>query len=266
MARAVRRPKALKPGAELPPIVETWTGARVSPEQIAQFRATTGLDEKSILFPHVFVFRLLMATLTHGAFPLPIWSALQIRNRLKSYHVLQTGKTYDIETRVGDHRSVEKGLEVDLVTKIVQSDRLEWESIVTFFFRGRYGEALSVPPASPDLADAAVIARFRTPSAGGLPMGRLTGDYNGLHLFDAYARRAGFAAAFLHPQPAAGLCLARLQPPASATQQLDLWIKGPVFYNRDVALTALQSKDEVRFGLSLADDPRFAIAGIWKSL
>jgi hypothetical protein len=85
-------------------------------------------------------------------------------------------------------------------------------------------------------------------------------------IWPQYARRLGFRAAFLHPQRAAGMCLARLPALKCQPQKLDLWIKGPVFYSQDVNLSAIQTATEIRFGLALAGDPRFAISGTWKHL
>jgi hypothetical protein len=101
------------------------------------------------------------------------------------------------------------------------------------------------------------------PEGGGWAFGRLTGDYNGIHTWNWYARRLGFRAAFSHPQRAAGLCLARLREPQADAQTLDLWIKGPVFYGAEVMLRAVDDERGVRFGLALAGDPRPAIAGAW---
>ena len=38
-------------------------------------------DAVRVLLPHIFGFRLSMALLTHPRWPLPIWHALQVRNR-----------------------------------------------------------------------------------------------------------------------------------------------------------------------------------------
>jgi hypothetical protein len=141
------------------------------------------------------------------------------------------------------------------------------ESVITFFYRGRFGTPSNVPaPQPPDLSDAPVVSQFRTNAGGGWTFSGLTGDYNGIHIWRPYARRLGFRAAFLHPQRAAGMCLARLPALKCEAQKLDLWIKGPVFYSQDVNLSAIQTATEIRFGLALAGDPRFAISGTWKHL
>ena len=267
MARALLPSPGFRPGEKFPTIAEVWSGAFITSNHIQQFREATDLDETSILFPHAFGFRALMATLTNRKFPLPIWNALQIRNHLVAYRRFEGGRPYDIETRAGDQRIFEKGIEIDLVTRIMQAGRCDWESVITFFYRGRFGTPSNVPaPQPPDLPDAPVVSQFRTNAGGGWTFGGLTGDYNGIHIWRPYARRLGFRAAFLHPQRAAGMCLARLPALKCEAQKLDLWIKGPVFYSQDVNLSAIQTATEIRFGLALAGDPRFAISGTWKHL
>lgn len=267
MARAFLPSPVFRPGDKFPTIAVVWSGAFITSDHVRRFRDATGLDETSILFPHAFGFRALMATLTNRKFPLPIWNALQIRNHLVAYRPLERGRLYDIEARKGGQRIVERGIEIDLVTRITQAGRCDWESIITFFYRGRFGNPANAPtPQPPNLSDALVISQFMTNAGGGWTFGGLTGDYNGIHIWRPYARRFGFRAAFLHPQRAVGLCIARLPVPTSEAQELDLWIKGPIFYSQDVNLSAIQTVTEIRFGLALAGDTRFAISGTWKNL
>jgi len=132
-------------------------------------------------------------------------------------------------------------------------------------YRGRFGASddPAQPAAPPDLRDAAVEERFRMPPGGGWAFGSLTGDYNGIHCWPWYARRFGFRAAFLHPQRVAGLCMARLAGPRTEAQTLELWLKGPVFYCEEVALSTTAREGAVQFGLALAGDSRMALLGSW---
>ncbi len=78
--------------------------------------------------------------------------------------------------------------------------------------------------------------------------GRFTGDYNGIHLWDWYARRMGFRRALYHPPRVLGQCLAHLpspglRPSSSALagevhRRLDAWLKGPVAHGATVRLHA----------------------------
>lgn len=267
MARAFLRSPSLPRQPQFPDLIERWASVRIGGAHEAHFREATGCDAGSVLYPHVLGFRLQMALLTHPAFPLPLWRALQIRNRLVRHHPLDRGAMYAFETSIGEHRVVEKGIEVDVHTRLSAGDRCDWRSLVTYFYRGRFDapSGPAAPPPSPDLAAASRIAAFHTPKSGGWAFGELTGDYNGIHWQPTYARRFGFKSAFMHPQRSVGLCLARLGLPDTEPGALALWLKGPIFYDADVILSAVREPDQIRFGLALAGDARHAIAGSWSA-
>jgi hypothetical protein len=269
MARACLPSPGLPAGGNFPSIVQRWMGLRIDAQHLAAFHGTTGLDGKdgvSVLYPHVLGFRLLMALVTHPTFPFPIWKALQIRNHLVRHRLIDSRELLDFETRTGAHRVVAKGIEVDVETRLAQGSEYCWESTVTFFYRGHFGAAQvdAVLAPSPDLAQASVAQRFEIPRGGGLRFGKLTGDYNGIHNWNWYARLLGFRAAFPHPQRVAGMCMARLQGPDSVVQHLDLWIKGPVYYGARLVLSAESLDHGIQFGLSLDGDHRAAILGRWR--
>lgn len=270
MARAFRRSRGLPAGSTIPPIEIEWTGWRLEPAQLDAFWASTGLcaDEgMPVLFPHVVGFRLQMALLTHPAYPLPVWTVLQVRNRLVRHVHVSPGEKLDMRTRVGEHRVIDRGIEVDLVTRVMRGETCCWEGRTTFFHRGRFGKptADSQQAAMPDLTRGTAVGRFSMPARGGWDFGKLTGDYNGIHCWNWYARRLGFPRAFAHSQRVAAMCQARLTGPDTQAQTLDLWIKGPVFYGADVALNAISTPEGPGFGLSLEGDSRSALVGHWRA-
>ncbi len=204
MARAFLPSAGLARDGSFPLLVLRWAGLRIDPGHLAAIRRATGLAVEggvSLLYPHVLGFRLQMAVLTHPAFPLPIWTALQVRNRLVRHRRIDSDATFDLETRVGAHRLVEKGVEVDLLSCLSRGSERCWESNITYFYRGRYeGERTEAArAASPDLSATSVVDQFHMPKGGGRTFGRLTGDYNGIHIWSWYARRLGFRDAFSHP-------------------------------------------------------------------
>lgn len=266
--RAARPYTGLPADGSFPAIIARWRGLKLDAAHRDAFCATTGLCDlhaTSVLYPHVLGFRLQMALLTHPAYPLPIWNALQIRNRLVQHRYIEHGAVLDLETRIGAHRVVEKGVEVDLLSRLTSATELCWESAVTFYYRGRFGGVTSDRPrsASPDLSQAVVVDGFRIPRGGGWQFGQLSGDYNGIHLWTPYAKLFGFPAAFPQPQRVVGMCLARLKGPESESQTLELWIKGPVFYGANTVLSSLPCESGTVFGLALEGDSRHAIVGRW---
>lgn len=266
MARAILAPK--RPGlhAQPPALAASWHGHRAEGAPLEDFFALTGLRDHPawpLLYPHLVAFRLQMAVLTDRNYPLPIWNALQIRNRLVLHRPFERGAVLDFETRVGAQRIVEKGVEIDLHTTAQAGGVLAWESDNTFYYRGRFGAAGEASPmaAVPQVESADAI-RWTMPAGGGVRCGALTGDYNGIHLSDWYACRFGFRGAFQHPQRVLGECLARLKAPApSLPIRLDAWLKGPVYYGAAVELRSDVAHDAAAFALHVNGDQRPAIVG-----
>jgi hypothetical protein len=238
-----------------PRIVATWRNHRADPRDLASVLAITGLPagpDLPLLYPHVFGFRLAMAVLTHPAFPVPIWGVLQTRNHLVHHRPIPVQSAMDLECRVLAGRSTAKGAEFDLRTTVHAGRELAWESLVTFFTRGRFGEPAPESPHARSPTEFGSLATEWTPrNAGHWRFGGFTGDYNGIHLWDAYARRLGFPRALFHPQRVLGECLSRL-PGArghGTPQQLDAWLKGPVPHDTPVRLHAASGTDQTTFAL-----------------
>jgi hypothetical protein len=272
MARALRQsPPAAGSLIRFGLIREQWTNFRLTAAQARLLAKLTAVGEQrpvaSILIPQILGFRLTMSVLTRPEFPLPIWNALQIRNRLSQIRTIEMDSEYQLECAVSTQRQVDKGIEVDLDSRLLGHGNCHWSGTTTFFYRGSYlldagAKAQSAQP--PDLAAAPELTSFRMPQGGRWKFCQLTGDFNGIHLGSIYARRLRFAAAFAHPQRAAALCLRHIEAPANPVQSLDLWIKGPVYYDAQVKLAVLPMPVGCSFGLRLAGDPRFALSGTWR--
>jgi acyl dehydratase len=262
MARAVRPSPGLRKG--VPAISARWRH-RVDAAELKRFHALSGLPEGDalpLLYPHTIGFPLQMAILTQPAFPVPIWKVLQVRNRIVQHAPLARGATLDIAVKVAGHRILEKGAEFDLHTTVGEDGATAWESVNTFYMRGRFGTptAQAVPEA-PKVSPGET-AQWRMPAGGGWHFGGLSGDYNGVHMFGWYARKLGFPRAFFHPPRVLGQCLARLpQAETGLPLRLDAWIKGPVFYGAPVKMRSEAGADGTVFALHVNEDERPAIVG-----
>ncbi len=269
MTEAFRpRPGLVRAGA-VPAIALTWRNWHCRPQDLARIAELTGLDAQApvcILVPHILTFRLCMALLTHPAFPIPMWSALQIRNQLLQHRPLQVGSAHDVHSAVASQRVLEKGAEVDIHTQLTQDGRTVWESINTFYYRGRFGaaQAPSAAARAPTVQGTQVQC-WHAPGGSGWRFGGLTGDYNGIHWSRHYARVFGFKRDFHHPQRVLGQCLAHLAHTLDEpAQRLDTWLKGPVFYDTDLRLLVQPSGDGLCFALSQDHDTREAIVAQWR--
>jgi hypothetical protein len=263
MSNAFRPSRRSPRDGLLPDIQARWSGQRSSPQELDDFFNLSGLpggEHLSILYPHTVSFPMLMAVLSHPKFPFPIWNLLQVRNRLIQHESIAPDAVLDFTVRTGERRLLEKGVEMDLLVRAESGGRTVWEAVNTFYARGCFGTAEAEPGVSPNVA-ATTATEWRMPEHGRWRYGRLSGDFNPLHISNWYARRFGFARAFAHPQRAIGQCLGHLGATRHVPMELDAWIKGPVFYGARVALRAESRLDEQRFALHVGDDPRPAIVG-----
>jgi len=246
-----------------------WHGHRVDPETLADFLVVTGLPGGPylpLLYPHVFGFRLAMVILTRPTSPFPIWNVLQTRNHLLQHRPIAVTDPLDFETRVSATRHLDRGAELDLHTAVRAGGALAWESLVTFYFRGRAGAPGPASPlAAAPAADGHEVAAWSMRDGQHWQFGAFTGDYNGIHMWNWYARRFGFPRALYHPARVLGECLTRL--PALDPHQprrLDVWLRGPVGHGARVRLHAHSAAGATRFALYAAD-PRPSLVGRWST-
>ena len=250
--------------APIPALSASWQAYRARARDIEDFTRLCGLPEVPSRLPPLFVhatsFRLQMALLARRDAPFPIWRVLQVRNQLLDLAPVAADAALDFECRVHAHRSLPKGLEVDLHTRTLVAGTLVAESLNTFYVRGFVSPAggnASVP-AAPVATE--VVAAWRMPAGGSWRFGALTGDYNPVHMWSPYARMMGFRSAFFHPLRVVGQGLAhsglddRVRP-----RRLDVWFKGPVYHDAAVQLCRRVTDQGTTLALLPADDPRPAV-------
>lgn len=249
---------------QIPALSAHWEAYRVPSRDVDDFAQLCGLPAQRQRLPPLFIhataFRLQMALLAHRSLPFPIWRTLQVRNQLFDWCPIAVGVTLDFECRLHAHRSLPKGLEVDLYTRVVVADTLVAESLNTFYVRGFAGAAVS--DFSPPVAPAATqrVSGWRMPATGSWRFGQLTGDYNPVHMWSPYAQMMGFRRAFLHPLRVVGQCLARSGAhEMPGPRRLDVWMKGPVHHDAAVELRSSGTAQDITLVLLDADDPRPAV-------
>ncbi|MBL8953399.1 MAG: hypothetical protein JNK82_21675 [Myxococcaceae bacterium] len=244
-----------------------WQRHHVEPRHLRAFTELTGLSAAGglpLVYLHVLAFPLTMALLTHPRFPFPIWRVLQIRNRLELHRPLPVTSALDLDLELCGRRELQKGVELDLHTCIRESGSVAWESVNTFYTRRRAGAPAiggDAGPAAPE-APSERVACWELPARQGLRFASLTGDYNGIHWWPAYARRLGFGRALHHPSLVLGQSLARLPGHVPwASGRVEAWLRGPVYDGATVELCAQARGDSTTFAVVPAGEPRAAVVG-----
>ncbi len=208
--------------------------------------------------------RLMMAILTCPSFPLPIWRLLQVRNRIVQHRSCAPSERLQVSAAVAAMRTVEKGIEFDLEVKFTSAQAPLLESVNTFYARGGFSAAgpVEIPAIPQPEPPHHASASWSLPRRGAFAYGRLTGDYNGVHWSNRYAKLLGFSSAFAHPHRVLTEILNRVPGfSASAPLQIQAWYKGPVYYGEEVELATAAEAGGTTFALRLRNDPRPAILG-----
>lgn len=271
MVRAVLRGGRKLPQA--PTLKLQWSPVQWTAAELESVATMTGLPLQGsglLLLPQVLGFRLVMATLTDAEYALPIWNALQVRNRLRLHHAYEPLQALELRACTGPWRAVAKGLEMDVRLQLSQQGRLAWDGTTSFYYRGARlrGAGAWEPPAAPALPSA-VVAQWSAQRDGGWAFATLTGDYNGVHWSHPYARMFGFAQPFHHPARVLGQCLSQWQGVHGVVhgpQSLDAWIRGPVPYGVPLALHAAGAPGQHEgavLGLRHPGDARAALMAQW---
>lgn len=217
-------------------------------------------EELPIFFPQVLGFRLVMRAVTDPDFPEPIWNALQIRNEIKQYRPLFINDIITFELGAEKQRAFEKGVEVDFKMIVKKNNESVWESITTFYYRGKFKPNKESQLRPPNIENI-ITKKIRMQTSGGLSYGCVSGDFNGIHLFSPYAKLFGFSSAFLHPHRVVGATLNKVEQFLNSyPQKLDLWFRGPVPYGIEVSLAIDKEQNESRFAV-FANDERPSIVG-----
>ncbi|MCC6276968.1 MAG: hypothetical protein IT289_03515 [Oligoflexia bacterium] len=218
------------------------------------------LESLPIFFPHTMSFRLVMRMVTDPDFPEPIWNALQLRNEIKQFCPLRVNDTVNFNLKTHSYKFLEKGVEVAFINEARKDGVLSWQSVTTFYYRVAHGRP---PDASigllPKISKAPTI-NYVLPKGGGLRFANLCGDFNGIHLFNLYAKMFDFKSAFLHPHRAVGSALAHIPLTESYPRELDLWFRGPISYGANAHLAIEKQEKQIDFAI-YTDDPRPGIIG-----
>jgi acyl dehydratase len=260
------------PDAGLPPLAAEWRGCQPDDATLALFERLTGLDSAVHVHPlllHARGFRLHMTLLTHPEFPLPVWRMFQIHNTLVNHAPVPRGRPLTQEVRILGARPVARGIEVDAASVHRMDGETVFETRTVFYLRGRFGCARGaqtdrVPPALP----ARIVGDWSVERGDPFAFGRLTGDYNGIHVWDTYARVLGFPRALAHPQRS----LARIALHSGSWHALqhfraEVWLRGPVSYGRvhDLHLSDT-STSAYDFGITARGERRPSILGRYVEL
>jgi len=207
-------PKASGPGkaAEaIPELGAELVGVSTLDRRLTSYRALCGFTTHSWLpatWPHILAFPLHMRLLTDDRFPLPLLGLVHLRNRIIQTRPILDGECLDIYSRLTAGELTDRGLEFDIITEAFSGGKPVWQEYSTTLHRRPGGKSASAPPA---LERYPHTRYLDVPANTGRRYGKISGDFNPIHVHPLTARLFGFPRAIAHGMWSKARCLALLE-------------------------------------------------------
>lgn len=211
------------------------------------------------LYPVTYVYPLVVRVLGHKKSSFDIFKSLNIRSWIKQIRKIGIHETMNVLCSIKDLRTVAKGIEIDVGAEIIIDGLTAWECCYTFFCRGRSGEPSEQAPENKfrDISEAGVTREWYLEQGIGFRFAKISGDSNGIHYWDTYARMLGFRSAFAQPLVVVARSLETLQLRGMESLKIEQQLKGPVYYNNRIFVKGdFPSSDDGRFDIYCGENPK----------
>lgn len=227
-----RKPK-VSPDACFSPLSIAVKGVRAEAKQVARFESVCQLPKSEHLplsLPHIMAFPMHLQLLLEPECPYSPMGAVHLRNRIRQYRPISKDECLELKAFFGEHRRVQKGQEIDIITEAYIDGALVWDDLSTMLIR-KNGD----PNAEKISSTAAPLhspqqTSWELPSDLGRRYAKASGDYNPIHLWPLSAKTMGFKRHIIHGMWTKNRCLAALQPAQMpAFIEIDVQFKLPVF-------------------------------------
>lgn len=221
-------------------------------------------------YPFVLAMPLQLSLLVSEAFPYPVLGIVHVRNEITQYRSIQVNDHLDFRCELSGPRSVRRGMEFDLVTRVYVAESLVWECVSTMLRRdtgrGRDHERArksnvrgEESQTSSSLAAArsaghsaqenAIEREWQIPADTGRRYARVSGDRNPIHLYALSAKLFGFPSAIAHGMWTKARCLAELERQFGFDQlggafKVEVAFRKPVMLPTSVVFSCSREQDK----------------------
>jgi hypothetical protein len=252
-----------KMGDRVPKIKAVWEDVKIDPGHLKDFEEVCGLLSHTEflypLYPLTLIFPLILRVLGHRKAPLTVFRTLNTKLQVTSHRRIGVHESLRILCETGSLRILPKGIELDLTSTVQTDHETVWESLHTFYYRGKFGEGDTSNLDRPELLaipEPKTLASWYLPDGIGFRFGRISGDTNGIHYSSLYARLFGFKRDFAQPILVLTKSLNCLSDFDTSRFRLLALLKGPVYYKSNVYLKGYPSEEGIRFDIYCEDNPK----------
>ena len=210
-----------------------------------------------------------MQMMVDEAFPFAMLGLVHIENSVTQYRRIADTETVAMSVSFANLRDHDKGKQFDFDTKVHDSDgELIWEGTSTYLSRQKTSSTKSKkdsPNAGKPTAEADDLDHiFAVPADIGRRYGKVSGDFNPIHIHPLTAKALGFPTAIAHGMWSKAKCLSLMDLPEAYTASVSF--KLPILLPAEVELIgdshrAMLENGEATFNLYNAKNDKPHLAG-----
>jgi acyl dehydratase len=188
---------------------------------------------------------------------------VHVRNQITQHRPIADDETLSLECWVEGHDEARLGWEFGLVTEVRVGAELVWQSVSTALSR-RKGKPGPRPKRAEEEAPppGGRSAVWSLPEDLGRRYGRVSGDYNPIHMYSWTAKAFGFKRAIIHGMWSLARSVAELDddlPEGPVT--VDVAFVKPILLPSRVLFDSTRSAEGVDFSVRNAKDARVRLTG-----
>ncbi len=251
----------------IPEIKAKQERIKIRNKHLNNFNHICGINNSnaiSLIYPFTFAYPLLQRILCHKEAPLSMFRVVNSRLQVLQHRPVDIDEILSLSCILKGHRIRPKGLEI-YISSIVKADgEPVWENLQTFYYRGDFGAAdlKYAPPLFEPIEDTCRTVKWYLPEGIGYDFAKISGDGNGIHYSKRWAHMFGFERDFAQPL----LILAKameylLKAGSTKPTYIDVILKGPIYYGKDVIIKSNSNKTDMRFDIFCKENSRPCICG-----
>lgn len=244
--------KGKKGGSTLPAMAVVLPHVVLDGAHIQRYAAFCGYRPSQGTPPaylHMLSFPLQMHYMNSPAFPWPVIGSVHLGFQATQHAPVQAGETVRVEVVPGELSAHDKGQVFSLVTNVTRDGVLVWRSVNHYLRMGvrspqgapyvsQLGESDSLQRREEWTVDGGIGRRY----------GRISGDFNPIHLSAPTAKLLGFKRAIAHGMWTMAHALAQVVPPQGAPRLgVQVEFKTPLFLPGKATLWTCSSGEATLF-------------------
>ncbi len=257
----------IKVGEKISSIQAEWQNLNLSRKHIIKFNKICRLDKTdsvNILYPFTLIYPINLWIISHREVPVPMFKMLTTRNTTLIHRDINVEDALIVRSKINGQRFLNNGMEFYMDSEIKTGDEILWENKSTLFIPGKINKESTLYKSFKlkEIPEAKILKEWFLPAGNGFRFARVMGDSNGIHYSKGYAKMLGFKRDFAQPVLVASKSIEYLpELPGDGPLKLDLFFKGPVYYNSELILKSVSGEKNSRFDLYCEGNERPCISG-----